>query len=60
MKKLIFPIVCCFISITVSAQLVKQEAETQKKQSELDCLTVLSTKTVYMCRSKQGLRVSES
>ena len=36
MKKLIFPIVCCFISITVSAQLVKQEAETQKKQSELD------------------------
>ena len=36
MKKLIFPIVCCFISMTVSAQLVKQQAETQKKQSELD------------------------
>ena len=35
MKKLIFPIVCCFISMTVSAQLVKQQAETQK-QSELD------------------------
>ena len=31
MKKLIFPIVCCFISMTVSAQLVKQQAETQKK-----------------------------
>ena len=36
MKKLIFPIVCCFISIAVSAQLVKQKVETQKKQSELD------------------------
>ena len=36
MKKLIFPIVCCFISVAVSAQLVKQKAETQKKQSELD------------------------
>ena len=48
MKKLIFPIVCCFISITVSAQLVKQEAETQKKQSELDWFNCSSTKTVYM------------
>ena len=36
MKKLIFPIVCCFISVTVSAQLIKPKAETQKKQSELD------------------------
>ena len=36
MKKLIFSIVCCFISIAVSAQLVKQKVETQKKQSELD------------------------
>ena len=31
MKKLIFPIVCCFISITVSAQLVKQEGRNTKK-----------------------------
>mgnify|MGYP006877191570 CR=1 FL=1 len=36
MKKLIFPIVCCFISVAVSAQLIKPKAETQKKQSELD------------------------
>ena len=33
MKKLIFPIVCCFVSMAVSAQLVKQMVETQKNQS---------------------------
>lgn len=36
MKKLIFSIVCCLISMTVSAQLVKQQADKQKQQSELD------------------------
>ena len=36
MKKLIFSIVCCLISIAASAQLVKQQADKQKKQSELD------------------------
>lgn len=47
MKKLIFPIVCCFISMTVSAQLVKQQAETQKNNPNWTGLTVLSTRTVY-------------
>ena len=36
MKKFIFSIVCCLISIAVSAQLVQQKAEKQKSQSELD------------------------
>lgn len=36
MKKLIFSIVCCLISIAVSAQLVKQQTDKQKQQSELD------------------------
>ena len=48
MKKLIFPIVCCFISVTVSAQLIKPKAETQKKiNPNWTGLTVLSTRTVY-------------
>ena len=36
MKKLIFPIVCCFISMTVSAVRSNSRQKTQKKQSELD------------------------
>lgn len=36
MKQLIISIVCCLASITASAQLIKQTAETPKKQSELD------------------------
>ena len=38
MKRFIFPIICCFVGMTASAQLVnkqKTNAE-QKKQSELD------------------------
>lgn len=46
MKKLIFSIVCCFISIAVSAQLVKQKVETQKNNPNWIGLTVLSTRTV--------------
>lgn len=36
MKKFIFSIVCCLISVAVSAQLVQQKAEKLKSQSELD------------------------
>lgn len=36
MKQFIITIVCCLAGITASAQLVKQTAGTQKKQSELD------------------------
>lgn len=36
MKRIVFPIVCCFISATVSAQLVKSKTEVQNKQSDLD------------------------
>lgn len=36
MKQLIISIACCLASITASAQLIKQTAETPKKQSELD------------------------
>lgn len=36
MKQLIITIACCLASITASAQLIKQTAETPKKQSELD------------------------
>lgn len=36
MKRIVFPIVCCLISATVSAQLVKSKTEVQNKQSDLD------------------------
>lgn len=36
MKKLIFSMACCLISIAVSAQLVNKKAEQQKKQSKMD------------------------
>lgn len=36
MKKLIFSMLCCFLSITALAQLVKQQAKVETDQSELD------------------------
>lgn len=60
MKKLIFPIVCCFISVTVSAQLIKPKAETQKKQSELDWFTVLRPGQCIRSWSKTKLMLPES
>lgn len=48
MKKLIFSIVCCLVSVAVSAQLVKQKAEKPQKQSELDWFNcAFDTDSVY-------------
>ena len=48
MKKFIFSIVCCLVSVAVSGQLVKQKTDTKKKQSELDWFNcAFDTDSVY-------------